>query len=376
MLSQVKTVIKAVLALVAKRVESPVLSKALALLYSRDQQHDKTLDIYIYMRKCQMSCVDSVAGITVEQVFLYIEEHNLHTQAGRRVAAIVELEPARGVQLLLQHATRDTRDLHDIVQQLEPQPRLLHEYLRALFDFGDGGGTHGLEQAPGYQKLPRDYHDKQVQLFADYQPARLEEFLRISTYYDPTLALDICRKKQRNEEVVFLLGRAKRYKEALDMILDQLKDIDLAIKFVKERGDEDGGDLWESLISRGVKEAAFVSKLLANVGSHINPLDVIERIAEGMEIPGLRDKLVKIIRDYNIQTALHVGCSKILRSDIVGLCSQHVRERRRGYVFEPEDGVSATEAPPERREGNVGGSATQYFCANIIRPDSETEMVC
>ena len=118
-----------------------------------------------------------------------------------------------------------------------------------------------------------------------------------------------------------------------------------------------------------------MSKLLANVGSHINPLDVIERIAEGMEIPGLRDKLVKIIRDYNIQTALHVGCSKILRSDIVGLCSQHVRERRRGYVFEPEDGVSATEAPPERREGNVGVSATQYFCANIIRPDSETEMV-
>jgi hypothetical protein len=209
--------------------------------------------------------------VTTEKIFDFIERHNLYSHSAKRAAAIVELDPRRGVELLLQHATRDTRDLHDIVEQLKPQPELLHKYLRGLFDFGDGKGTHGLDAAAGYKTLPRGYHDMQVELFADHERERLQEFLRDSTYYDPHAALTYCRKKGCNEEVVFLLGRAKKYKEALSMILDDLQDIDLAIRFVKERGDEDDGQLWESLITRGVENPTFVSKLLANVGSHINP---------------------------------------------------------------------------------------------------------
>jgi hypothetical protein len=372
----VKTVIKAVLALLAKRVDSSMLSKALARLYTHSKQHENALDTYLYMQKSGIIDADA-SRITAEQaqVFQYIEEHNLYSHAARRVAEIVGVEAQRGIQLLLKHATRDTGDLHEIVKQLEPKPQLMHQYLRSLFDFGDGKGTHGLEQAPGYQNMPRDYHDKQVQLFADYEPERLEEFLRVSTYYNPDLALEICRKKPRNVEVVFLLGRQRRYKEALDMILDQLKDIDLAIKFVKERGDEDGGGLWELLIERGVKEPAFISKLLANLGSHINPLDVIDRIPTGMEIPDLRDKLVKIIHDYNLQTSLHRGCSKILRSDVVDLCGQHVRQKRRAQLYEPESGLSATEAPSHHRDGVLMAVDTRYFTSKGVRADSDAEEV-
>lgn len=45
----------------------------------------------------------------------------------------------------------------------------------------------------------------------------------------------------------------------------------------------------------------FVSGLLENVGTHINPLKLIEKIPKGMEIIGLRDRLVKIINDYLLQ---------------------------------------------------------------------------
>jgi hypothetical protein len=41
--------------------------------------------------------------------------------------------------------------------------------------------------------------------------------------------------------------------------------------------------------------------LLENAGTHINPLKLISKIKQGMEIPGLRDRLVKIIGDYNLQ---------------------------------------------------------------------------
>ena len=34
-----------------------------------------------------------------------------------------------------------------------------------------------------------------------------------------------------------------------------------------------------------------------------------------MEIIGLRDRLVKIIYDYNLQTSLKEGCNKILKAD-------------------------------------------------------------
>lgn len=47
--------------------------------------------------------------------------------------------------------------------------------------------------------------------------------------------------------------------------------------------------------------AAFITVLLKNVGSHIDPLLVIQRIKEGMEIPDLRNSLVKILHDYNLQ---------------------------------------------------------------------------
>ena len=38
----------------------------------------------------------------------------------------------------------------------------------------------------------------------------------------------------------------------------------------------------------------------------MDPLVVIDRIPSGMEIAGLRDKLVKIIKDYNAQMSLQV----------------------------------------------------------------------
>lgn len=73
--------------------------------------------------------------------------------------------------------------------------------------------------------------------------------------------------------------------------------------------------------------------LLRNIGTHIDPRILIERIEYGTEIPGLRDSLVKILHDYNLQISLQEESRKILVSDCFGLHERLVRIHQRGIAI-------------------------------------------
>jgi len=45
----------------------------------------------------------------------------------------------------------------------------------------------------------------------------------------------------------------------------------------------------------------YINNLLCSIGTHVDPQILIRKIENGMEIPGLRDSLVKIIQDYSLQ---------------------------------------------------------------------------
>ena len=85
----------------------------------------------------------------------------------------------------------------------------------------------------------------QVQLYADFEPARLIDFLRASNYYSLERAYTICQKKDLVPEMVFLLGRMGNNKKALNLIIERLGDVNRAIDFAKEQNDD---DLWEDLL--------------------------------------------------------------------------------------------------------------------------------
>lgn len=51
---------------------------------------------------------------------------------------------------------------------------------------------------------------------------------------------------------------------------------------------------------------AFITALLENVGADIDPVLVIRRIPEGLEIPGLKQSLMKIQKDYNLQVRIQI----------------------------------------------------------------------
>merc|ERR1712070_479358 len=65
-------------------------------------------------------------------------------------------------------------------------------------------------------------------------------------------------------------------------------------------------------------------------GGHVvDPAKLIGRIPEGMEIAGLRQKLIKIIADYTLQLELRSGCNKVLKADSVELSRKLYKAQRR-----------------------------------------------
>jgi hypothetical protein len=55
--------------------------------------------------------------------------------------------------------------------------------------------------------------------------------------------------------------------------------------------------------------------LLENVGAEIDPIRLIRRIKNGLEIPGLKEALIKILQDFHLQISLLEGCQTILNGD-------------------------------------------------------------
>ncbi|KAG8985538.1 Vacuolar protein sorting-associated protein 41, partial [Tulasnella sp. 427] len=246
----------------------PILMECLAELYMLNRQPGKALEYYLRLRK--------------PHVFDLIREHNLFTVVRDQVLLLMEFDQelerrkkredggqvqdlatpisptatvdkgkgkekgrSKAVALLVDHtyAIPTAR----VVQQLQPQSYYLYLYLDALFD-----------KDP---YLAADFSDEQVQLYADFEPSRLIDFLRASNYYSLAKAYDICEKKDLVPEMVFLLGRMGNNKKALNLIIEKLGDVNRAIDFAKEQNDD---DLWEDLLKYSETRPLFIRGLLEN----------------------------------------------------------------------------------------------------------------
>lgn len=136
----------------------------------------------------------------------------------------------RAIALLVDHTY--AIPIERVVAQLESKPRYLYMYLDALFK----KDSH----------LASDYADRQVALYADYDPSSLLDFLRASNYYSLEKAYQVCKGHDFVPEMVFLLGRMGNNRQALMLIIERLGDVKRAIDFAKDQADE---DLWEDLLT-------------------------------------------------------------------------------------------------------------------------------
>ncbi|PPR06614.1 hypothetical protein CVT24_001721 [Panaeolus cyanescens] len=280
---------------------STILMECLAELYTANRQPGKALPFYLRLRR--------------PNVFDLIKENNLFTDVQDQVLLLVEFDhelmerrkaegwvttgreiQSEAIQLLVNnsHSIPITR----VVQQLEQKPYYLFLYLDAL-----------LHKDPQYVT---GFADRQVKLYAEFATNRLIDFLRASTSYNLEMAYKVCQEQDLVPEMVFLLGRMGNNKKALMLIIERLGDVQRAIEFAKEQSDD---DLWEDLLKYSETRPAFIRGLLENVGVEISPIRLIRRIKNGLEIPGLKEALIKILQDFHLQISLLEGCQTILNGD-------------------------------------------------------------
>jgi hypothetical protein len=318
-----------------------VLKEALAELYVIDGQYENAFALY--------------ADLMKPDVFDFIEKHNLHDAVREKVVQLMMIDCKRAVPLLTQH--RDLIIPSEVVSQLLAAGNkcnwryYLHLYLHSLFEANQHAG--------------RDFHDMQVELYADFDPKMLLPFLRSSQHYTLEKAYEICVKRDLLKEQVFILGRMGNSKQALAVIINNLGDIEEAIEFVSMQHDD---DLWEELIKQCLHKPEMVGVLLEHTVGNLDPLYIVNMVPNGLEIPRLRDRLVKIITDYRTETSLRHGCNDILKADCVNLLVKYYKEARHAiYLTNEED-----EARAKRDENTTTQSTGQTPNMRTVEVKSKT----
>jgi hypothetical protein len=292
--------IPAIITAVRKKLEDAPedrdLLHALARLYTYNEQYGLTLDTYLRLRE--------------GPIFKLIVERNLYEAVAERLVRLMVFDRVEATKLLVNATERIS--VQQVVQQLGAHPELLLAYLHALFEKDPNIGA--------------DYHKLQVELYATWDRPKLMAFLRHSNHYTLEDALRVCEQRKFYPEMAYILERMGNLRQALALIMSQIGDIRMAIEFVQSQNDK---DLWEDLISNSMSNPTFISGLLENIGSNVDPIALIQRIPNGQDIPRLRDHLVKILNDYNLQMSLQEGCNVILKTDCVELFDSLVQGQTR-----------------------------------------------
>ncbi|KAG0031903.1 Vacuolar protein sorting-associated protein 41 [Podila clonocystis] len=353
--------------------DNVLLMESLAELYTRDDRADRALEYFLRLRRRNVfdlirdhnlySTVKDKAVLLMEfDQYLYDQKikeredamkgkHATEPPGEYETTAEEELTQGPAVQMMIEHT--EEIPIKHVVPQLKNHNRLRHIYLDALFLRDPHLGS--------------DFHDLQVELYADYAPGKLIDFLRASNYFSLEKAYRTCEKRDLVPEMVFLLGRMGNNKKALMLIIERLGDVERAINFAKEQNDN---DLWEDLLKYSMDKPHFIRGLLQNVGTEIDPIRLIRRIPNGLEIPDLRPALMKILQDFNLQMSLREGCRRILVSDSVAMADQLQRSQKRGIACSEDTMCSACQQPIfDRSENRVPGAPistfVMFFCRHV-----------
>ncbi|CAA7391119.1 unnamed protein product [Spirodela intermedia] len=308
-----------------------LLKEALVELYVINKQYEKAFALY--------------ADMMNPEVFDFIENHSLHDLIQGKVVQLMMVDSKKAVSMLIKH--RDVVFASEVVSQLlsssgkYDKKYLLHLYLHSLFEVDMNAG--------------KEFHDSQVELYADYEPKMLLPFLHSSQHYKLDKAYEICVKKDLQREQVFILGRMGNTRKALSVIINKLEDIKEAIEFVSMQHDD---ELWDVLINQCRHKPEMIGVLLEHTVGNLDPLYIVRMVPNGLRIPRLRDRLVKIITDYRTETSLRHGCNDILKADCVNLLVKYYKEARHAVYL-----GSMEEEELEKRGQRAGSQTTERAAA-------------
>ncbi|EXJ84990.1 hypothetical protein A1O3_05665 [Capronia epimyces CBS 606.96] len=335
-----------------------ILQESLAKLYLADGHYNEALKCYINLQDADTAMalikdhhlIDAIADDVPSFVMLRISPSQLDSASQEELEELVS-DP---IKVLVDEASAGVVEPEEVVAQLDTPPLkpFLYFYLKALWH---GDGTQSLSATPrvghsavatslvadaGKQLVER-FADIAVELFAQYGRDLLMEFLQTSTAYTFEKAVKLCEQKHYVEELVYLLSKTGQMKKALFLIIDELKDVSKAIAFAKEQDDP---GLWDDLLEYSMSRPRFISGLLAEVGTAIDPITLVKRIPSGLEVEGLKDGLRKMIREYDLQDSISSGVARVLSSEVAVGMEALRRGRRKGIKFDVLGPISRHQA--------------------------------
>jgi hypothetical protein len=133
-----------------------------------------------------------------------------------------------------------------------------------------------------------------------------------------------------------------------------------AISFAKEQDDT---DLWEDLLDYSMDKPRFIRGLLEEVGTAINPITLVRRIPEGLEIEGLREGLSRMIKEYEIQHSISFGVAKVLRGEMAQAQNTLRSGQRKGVRF---DVVHQDDDHVDISTSTIPATPTPLDCAEVF----------
>ena len=136
------------------------------------------------------------------------------------------------------------------------------------------------------------------------------------------------------------------------LIIEKLSDVSFAISFAKEQDDP---DLWNDLLDYSMDKPQFIRGLLAEVGTAIDPIQLVRRIPEGLEIEGLRDGIGRMVREYEIQHSISEGVAKVLRGEVAAGMDTLRAGQKRGVKFQVMPCDDESDALQEKLSGAQNG---------------------
>ncbi|KAI8627198.1 hypothetical protein F5Y19DRAFT_182450 [Xylariaceae sp. FL1651] len=308
-----------------------IVMESLARLHEANGKFRDALKCYIKLHDADSAMrlikdnhlADAVADDVASFIALRVPEARMSHMSLDELAEAT----SEAITLLVDETHRGLIRPEVVVYQLEKRDLslYLYFYLRGLWQ------EYRERPVDESVSLVDDFADLAVHIFVLFDRELLMDFLRVSTSYVLEKAAQECEQANFIPELVYLYSKTGEMKRALYLIIDRLGDVSQAIAFAKEQDDP---DLWEDLLEYSMDEPRFIRGLLEEVGTSINPIALVRRIPEGLEIPGLREGLKHIMKEHEIQYSISSGVARVLRSEVAAAQSQLRNGQRKGVKFD------------------------------------------
>ncbi|KAI0128991.1 hypothetical protein BJ170DRAFT_682774 [Xylariales sp. AK1849] len=308
-----------------------IVMECLANLYELNGKYRDALKCYIKLQDADSAMRlirdNHLADAVIDDVPSFIALRVPEAQLDRMSVPELDEATSEAIVLLVEEAQRGLIKPEIVVRQLEKKNLnlYLYFYLRGLWK---AYREHHVDETIC---LVDEFADLAVHLFAIFDRDLLMDLLRTSTSYKFEKAVQECESHNYVPELVHLYSVTGETKRALYLIIDRLGDVSQAIAFVK---DQDDPDLWADLLDYSMDKPRFIRGLLEEVGTAIDPITLVRRIPEGLEIPGLREGLKHIMKEHEIQYSISSGVARVLRSEVAAAQNMLRMGQRKGIKFD------------------------------------------